>query len=191
MESLKYALILIINFVFDTYIFILLLRLILQRMRASWHNPISQLVVKLTQPVVVPLRKMFPGFRGFDLAIIVAMLILEVIETILLLWLKIAVFPGILGSFVIAIGMLGNKVMNLYFFAIIIGVIMSWVTSLQHSPIAGIVNIITSPLLNLARRFIPPIGGFDLSPLPVLLALKLITILVFNPIIMQGYKLAY
>lgn len=55
MVSLKYALIFIINFVFDTYIFILLLRLLLQKMGANWHNPVSQLVIKVTEPVVKPL----------------------------------------------------------------------------------------------------------------------------------------
>ncbi len=191
MTSLKYALILIINFVFDAYIFILLLRLILQRMGANWHNPVSQFVVKLTQPVVVPLRKFLPGFRGFDLAIVVAMIVLEVIQMMLLLWLEVAIFPNIGGVFVVAAGMLGNKVMDLYFYAVIIGVIMSWVPTLQQSPVAGIVNTITNPLLGLARRFIPLIAGFDLSPIPVLLVLKLVSILVFNPIIAYGYKLAY
>ncbi len=191
MTSLKYALILIINFAFDAYIFVLLLRLILQKLGANWHNPVSQFVVKLTQPVVKPLRKIFPGFKGFDLAIIVAMLVLEVIEMMLLMWIKIEIFPGFLGSVVIAIGMLCNKVVNLYFFAIIIGVIMSWVPSLQHNPMAGIVNVITNPLLGLARRFIPMIGGFDLSPILVLLVLKLLEILVFNNIITQGMRWAY
>lgn len=151
----------------------------------------SQFVIKLTEPVVKPLRRIFPGLKGFDLAIVVAMLVLETIEVILLLWLKITVFPGVLGSIVIAIGELGNKAVNIYFFAIIIGVIMSWVPSLQHNPAAGIVNTITRPLLSLARRFIPLIAGIDLSPIPVLIILKLLTILLFNPIITQGYKLAY
>jgi YggT family protein len=191
MVSFKYALIMLINFVFDAYIFILLLRLILQKMGANWHNPISQFVVKITQPIVVPLRKIFPGFKGFDLAIVVAMFLLELIETMLLLWVKITLFPGVLGAVVVTLGMLGGKVIDLYFFAIIITVIMSWVPALQHGPLGGIVNIVTRPLMALARRFIPPIGGFDLSPIVILLALKLLEILITSPVITLGYRLAY
>jgi len=191
MTSLGYALTFIINFIFDTYILILLLRLVLQKLGANWHNPAVQLIIKLTEPIVSPLRKIFPGIKGFDLAIIAPMLALEWIEVMLLLWLKFHMFSGILGSFVVALGMLGNKVINLYFFTIIIHIIMSWVPSLQHSPVAGIVNTITNPPLSLARRYIPPIAGFDLSPIPILLVLKLVTILLVNPIIAQGYKLLF
>lgn len=188
MTSLGHALTFIIGFIFDTYIFILLLRLLLQKLGANWHNPIVQLLVKLTQPVVSPLRKFFPGFKGFDLAILVPILVLEWIGIILLLWLKLHMFPNVLGSLIIAAGTLGDKVIDLYFFAILINIVMSWVPSLQHSPVAGLVNTITHPPLALARRFIPPIAGFDLSPIPVLIVLKLVSILLLNPIIAQGYK---
>ena len=139
----------------------------------------------------MPLRKFLPGFKGFDLAIIAAMLIFEVVEMLLLLWIKIQIFPGILGTLVIAIGMLGNKVINLYFYAVIINVVMSWVPSLQHSPVANIISMIVNPPLGLARRVIPSFRGIDLSPIPVLIVLKLITIFIFNPIILEGYRLAY
>ena len=191
MESLKYALIMIINLVFDTYVFVLLIRLFLQKFGASWGNPISQLVVKLTEPVVKPCRRFLPGFKGFDLAILFAALVIELIEQMLLLWIKINVFPGILGSIVIAFGALGNKAINIYFFGILISVVMSWIPALQQNPVGGIVRTITDPLLQFARRYVPLIGGMDLSPIPVLLVLKLVTILLFNPIITAGYKLAF
>jgi len=191
MESFKYALIMLINFVFDAYIFILLVRLVLQKMGAHWHNPISQFVVKVTQPVVVPLRKIFPGFKGFDLAIVVAIFLLEFIETVLLVWMKITLFPGILGAIVVTLGMLGGKVIDLYFYGVIIAVIMSWVPALQHSPLSSIVNIVTRPLMALGRRFIPSISNFDISPIVILLVLKLMEILITSPIIDLGYQLAY
>lgn len=183
------ALILIINFIFDTYIFILLVRFLLQKLGANWHSPILHLVIKLTQPIVSPMRKIFPQIKGFELAILVPMLLLEWLEVILLMWLKFHAFPGISGSLLVAVGMLGNKIVNLYFFAIIINAIMSWVPAIQHSPIAGIITTITNPPLALARRFIPLIAGLDLSPIPVLIFVKLLTLLIFNPIIAQGYRL--
>lgn len=181
----------LLNFAFETYLYILLIRLILQKLGESWSNPISQIVVKLTEPVVKPLRKFIPGFKGFDLAIVVATLVIQIIEIMLIFTIKVRIMPGIFGSLVIAIGYIGYKLSNIYFFGIILSVIMSWVPALQHNPLASVINTIATPLLNLGRRYIPKIAGIDLTPIPLLLILWFLKLLVFHPILVYGLHLAY
>ena len=189
LQSLITAAVLIINFVFDAYIIILMLRLLLQKMGAHWYNPFTQFVIKFTEPVVKPLRRFIPGYKGFDLAIIVIMFVLEIIELWLTIWLKLNIFPGILGTIIIAVGELGSKLVNIYFYAVIIGAIISWFPSLQRNPITEIIDLLTWPLSRIARRITPTVAGFDLSPILIIIVLLLINILVFAPIVSWGMRL--
>ncbi len=191
MTTLSNAGMFLVDLVFDIYIIILIVRLLMQKLGASYHNPFSQLIIKLTNVFVTPMQKVLPGFKGFDFAIILLILLFAVIETLLTIWLRFKVVPGLWGTIVISIGMIGNKFVNLYFYAIIVRAIMSWVVSLQQSPIAEVVFLITEPIMKPARRLIPTIAGFDLSPIPVLIALQLISAYGFGALINIGMKLAF
>lgn len=191
MTTLSNAGMFLVDLVFDIYIIILIVRLLMQKLGASYHNPFSQLIIKLTNVFVTPMQKVLPGFKGFDFAIIFLILLFAVIETLLTIWLRFKVVPGLWGTIVISIGMIGNKFVNLYFYAIIVRAIMSWVVSLQQSPIAEVVFLITEPIMKPARRLIPTIAGFDLSPIPVLIALQLISAYGFGALINTGMKLAF
>lgn len=190
MTTLNNAAVFLIGLIFDLYIIILILRLLMQKLGASYHNPFSQLIIKLTNFFVTPMQKIFPGFKGYDLAIIFLILLFELIETLLTFWLRLRVVPGFWGAVVISIAMLGDKIINLYFYAIIIRVIMSWIVSLQQSPVAEIVFLITEPIMRPFRRFIPPIAGFDLSPIVVLVLLQLISAYGFGSLLNLGLRLA-
>ena len=99
--------------------------------------------------------------------------------------------PGVFGSVIIAIGYIGYKLANIYIWGIILSAVMSWVPALQHNPIASVINTIARPVMNFAGRYIPKIAGIDLSAIPLLLALWLIKIVVFHPILVYGLHLAY
>lgn len=191
MTAINTAISLIINVFIGLYIYILLLRFLLQKLGARWYNPFSQFIVKITDPIVNPTQRFIPGFRGFDLSIIVISLILEIISLLLLFKLKTGIMPGLGGTMLMALGQLGSKFVNIYFYALIIGAIISWAPNLQHSPLAEIVNIITYPVLYLMRRIIPPIAGLDLSPIFLMVILLLINILIFTPLFLLGSTLAY
>lgn len=190
MTALTNAGIFLMGLLFDLYIIILMLRLLLQKLGAKYYNPVSQMIIKMTNVVVSPLKRIIPGYRGFDFSIVFLLILFEMVEALLLLWLQYRVVPRFEGVLLIAFGALGNKLMNLYFYAIILRVVMSWVTTLQQSPVAEIVYLLTEPLMQRARRIIPLIAGLDLSPIPVLILLQLISILVFNPIIDVGMRFA-
>lgn len=180
---------LIIHVLFDTYIIILLLRLLLQKLGASWRNPLSQFVIKLTEKPLKPLRKMIPGFQGFDFSIVFLALLLQFIEIMLLWRLQFGVNTNVQGTLIVACGEILSKFIFIYIYSIIINAIASWIPQLQTHPLAHIVFLITDPILSLARRFIPPIGGIDISPMAVLLLLALINTLIVTPILAIGARI--
>ncbi len=167
------------------------MRLLLQKLGARWSHPVSQVILKLTEPLIKPLQKLIPGFKGFDLAIIVAAMIIQIVAIMLIFTIKIHIMPGFLGSMVIAAGYLGYKLVNIYIGGLILNAIISWIPTLQYSPLAHIVNTIAMPLLNLGRRYIPTVAGLDLSPIPLFLLLWLLKLAMLRPILIYGLHLAY
>ena len=191
MGALSQAASLVIKIIVELYVFVLMLRFVLQKIGASWYNPFCQFVIKVTEPVIKPLKRFIPGFKGFDLSIIALALILQMILLWVLIWLGYHTLPGIVGTVVIALGQLGKKLVNIFFYAVIINAIISWFPTLRANPAAELVNLIAEPALRPARRFVPMIGGFDLSPIVVFVVLLLINSLVMNNIINLGLRLAF
>lgn len=190
MTAIKTAAYFLISLAFNIYIYILLLRLFMQKMGANWYNPVTQLIVKVTDPVVKPLRRFLPGFKGFDLAIIVLCICFQLIALVILMWIQFGVILGILGLIVVAIAELGMKVVNVFFYATIIVAIASWFPNLQRNPAVEIVALLTAPLMRIAHRYIPPISGFDFSPIVIIIFCILINILIFVPLSQFGLRLA-
>ncbi len=171
----------LVQTVFGLYILAVMLRLILQVARADFYNPVSQFLVKATNPPLVPMRRMIPGVMGIDVAAIVLMLILKAIE-IFLITLMSGVSLSIMGLIVFSIADLLELLLNVFFFTILIQVILSWVNPGGHNPAVALLYGINEPLLSRARRLIPPISGFDLSPIVVMITLQLLSILLIAPI---------
>ena len=171
----------LIQTVFGLYILAIMLRLLLQWVRADFYNPVSQFIVKITNPPLRPLRRIIPGWGGFDLASILLLIVLQMAELFLV---NMAVGHAIGGGalFVVAIAELLNMLINAFIGAILIQVILSWVSPGSYNPLIGLVHRITEPVLAPARRFIPPISGIDLSPLLVLVVFQLLKFLLVAPL---------
>ena len=180
---------LIIHALFDAYIVILLLRFMLQKLRASWHNPLSQFVIKVTEKPLKLMRKIVPGFKGFDFAILIFAFLLQAVEVILLWHLQFGGTTNVAGTLVVTFGELLSKFLYIYIYSVIINAIVSWIPSMQTHPLSHIVFLITDPVLSLARRFIPLIAGIDISPIAVLLIFSLINMLIVAPILMIGTRI--
>ncbi|MCX7126187.1 MAG: YggT family protein [Gammaproteobacteria bacterium] len=178
MSPLASVLNLIIHIAFDGYIVILLLRLILQKLHASWHNPLSKFIIKLTEKPLKPLRKIAPGIKGFDTSILLLALVLQFIEVIILWYLQIAVIPNFLGSFFICLSEIIAKFIYIYIYAIIINAVSTWLPQMERHPITHIIYLIVEPILSPIRRYIPLIAGIDFSPVFALLALTIMNMLV-------------
>ena len=177
----------LIRLLLDTYIYTLIARLLCQKLSVPYYNPISQLTTNVTQAFVKPLQRVLSEYRGFDFSIIILILFFELIEVILLLGLQLKTMPrSLAGLLVFTIGELGEKVVNFYFFSVVLEVISSWIVSLQRSPVVEIIHLIVEPIMLQARRIIPSISGLDLSPIAVLALLQFSSILFFKPIMMVG-----
>jgi YggT family protein len=179
----------ILRFVLDFFIYILIIRMLLQKVAANYFNQISQFVIKLTDPVVKPLQRFLPGYKGFDFAIIALFFILQIIEVYLLFGLGGYPLSNVSGILLIVIGELGTKIVSIYFFSTIILGVASWFPALQTGPVAEIVHILCDPLLRRFRNFIPTFAGLDFSLMALILLLLAINYFIFNPVIGMGFSL--
>lgn len=166
----------LIGTLIDLYVAAVLLRLLLQWVRADFYNPLCQFLVKVTNPVLVPLRRVIPSIRRLDTASIVLMLALEIISVwiISLIGSNAMTFQQIIAFSAIKLVM---TLLVTYFFLIIVAVIVSWIGQRMHHPAIPLVYQLTEPVLKPFRRIIPPIAGIDLSPLFALIAIRFLILL--------------
>lgn len=172
---------LLIQTLFGLYILVVMLRFLLQLVRADFYNPISQFIVKVTQPPLGPMRRIIPGIGGVDLASLLLAVALQGIE----IWLLLGIHgqpPALAGIAILAVAELLKLTVYLFFFSIIVQVILSWVNPHAHNPITALIFRLNEPMLRPARRLLPPFSGIDLSPLLVLVGLQLTLILIVRPI---------
>ena len=170
-------LVFLIETLFDLYIIILMLRFILQQVRADFYNPISQFIVKATAPVLNPARKLIPGVGGVDLATIIVVIAFIAIK-ILIIALISGYSPSLLALIITGIRDFITLALNIFIFAIIIQAVLSWINPDPYNPVSGLLFNITRPVLQPFRSLIKPVGGLDLSPLVALIVLMFIERLV-------------
>lgn len=176
-------LVFLVQVLFGAYILVIMLRFLLQLVRADFYNPVSQFIVKVTTPVLQPMRRVIPGLGGIDLASLILMWLLKSVELMLILSLGGAAGDGhLLSAFAWSIPELAALVINVFLFAILIQVILSWVNPGGYNPAANLIHSLTDPLLRPARRLIPPVGGLDLSPMLVMIGLVLLKMLLLPPL---------
>lgn len=174
----------LIEVLFGLYITIVVLRFLFQWVRADFYNPISQFVIKITTPVLNPLRGFIPGYGGADLAALVLAWLLTSLELGLLALLKgLNVNP--LGALLWAIPDLINLIINIFLFAVFIRVILSWVNPDPYHPGVTLLEKLTDPLMRRAQRILPPISGLDLSPILVVVGLMLLKMLLLPPLLVM------
>lgn len=170
------ALTFLITTLVDLYVTAVLLRLLLQWVRADFYNPVCQFLVRITNPVLVPLRRVIPSISRLDTASVVLMLGLEFIVTWIVVQLGPVAFTISQILLFSAMKLLGTLLWT-WFFLIIAMVILSWVGRGARHPVVPLVYQLTEPLLRPVRRVIPPIAGIDLSPLIVLIAIRFLLVL--------------
>jgi YggT family protein len=175
------AAVFLIQTAFGLYILAVLLRFLLQWVRADFYNPVSQFLVKITTPLLRPLRRAIPGFGGIDFASVVLMLALQLIELVLVTQL-LGQPLSVGGLMVLAVAELLSLLIKVFLFSILIQVILSWVRPGDHSPVSLLLYQLNEPLLAPARRIIPTISGLDLSPILVLVLLQLSLMLLVAPL---------
>jgi YggT family protein len=182
-SNIASALVFIINALTSLYLLVLLLRFWLPWLRADFRNPLAQGILKLTSPVVIPLRRVVPSFGRLDTATIVVAFVVQYIA-ILLILLIMGAAPIITIIATTAFVKLILLSLNLFMFAIFVRIILSWISPGQHNPATAIIGTLTEPLLRPVRRIIPAMGGFDISPIFVIIGIGALSRVVmgFNPL---------
>ena len=178
MNSLNTAAIYLIQTLGSLYLLIVLLRFLLQLVRADFYNPLSQFIVRATKPLLMPLRRLIPGYSGLDFASLVLGIAIQLVMLILIILLMGYALPNILllVSWA-AIGVLALFV-KIFFFALIISVILSWVAQGSYNPAVILINQLCEPILAPIRKILPALGGLDLSPIFAFIAIRLFDMLV-------------
>jgi YggT family protein len=180
MIGLNTAAIYVLQTIGSMYLLIILLRFVLQLVRADFYNPLSQFAVKATQPLLKPLRRIIPSLFGLDMSSLILAIIVQMILMALTLLLAYGITGDPLHLLLWAIIGVTGLFLNIFFYALIISVILSWVAPGSHNPGAQLVNQITEPLLAPLRRILPNLGGLDISPILAFMILKLLDMLVIN-----------
>ena len=167
----------LVSTLISLYATAVLLRLLLQWVRADFYNPVCQFLVKITNPILVPLRRVVPSIGRIDTASVLLLLLLEVLRIwILGILAHTAISP--FATLVFAAFSLVAMVLWTYFFLIIAEVILSWVGRNFRHPVVPLIYQLTEPVLRPLRRLIPPISGIDLSPLFALIIIRFLLLLI-------------
>lgn len=169
---------LVIDTVSSLYLMIILLRFILQISRADFYNPISQFVVKATNPLLIPLRRIVPSIGGIDTASIVLAILFQTLVVVL----KMLVLGSGLSNplFLIAFSsvLVLGLILKIYFWSLIIMIVASWIAPGSGHPALVLINQIVEPLMQPFRKILPPMGGLDLSPILAFLAIQVLEVVV-------------
>ena len=158
---------------------VFLLRVLLPLVRADSRNQLSQAVIRLTNPLVLPLRRILPPIRKIDTASIVALLIVQIAATAIL-WL-LGAYPFVYSGLYFAqevLRALFSTILQFYTFALLLSILLSWIAPGTYSPAAALLSSICEPLLRPVRRIIPPIAGLDMSGMFLIIALQALYILI-------------
>ena len=184
------AIIFLVKLFFDFYIIALILRYLLTKVRVDSLNPLSALIIKVTNPILKPLRRTIPGYFGIDWASIISLFLVQAIEIILVALIITGGIPAFSGLTMLTIAYLLRTILYIYLFIIIIQVIISWINPNVYNPITTIMYQISEPILKPIRQFIPSSGGLDFSPLVALIIINLLMILIISPLMDLGQKLS-
>lgn len=170
----------LINTLGSLYLLIIVLRFLLQIARADFYNPISQAIVKLTNPILIPLRRVIPGIFGVDVASLVFALLTQIIIIECIFLLAGYGMAPITNAIIWSLLGLVQQVLNIFFICLIVIFIASWVAPYSHHPVLVLIRQVVEPLLGPLRRLIPPVGGLDFSVFVAFMSLWIVGIVLHD-----------
>ncbi|MEP1471274.1 MAG: YggT family protein [Halieaceae bacterium] len=176
MSALNEILGYLIQTALSLYMIAMLLRFLLQLVRADFYNPISQFLVKVTNPLVIPLRKVIPGIGGLDLASLLLAVLLQVLAIVALMLLNGLGLPNPLLLIVWSVLGVVGLLVNIYFFALLAMIILSWIAGGSGNPAVALLHQITEPVMAPFRKLLPAMGGLDFSPILLFILINVLQI---------------
>lgn len=184
----------IIGIIFNLYAMLLALRFIMQLFRADYYNPLAQFVVKVTDPVLKPVRRFIPNFKTYDTSSLLLTFVVVFLKLVILKVLQTGYLP-VAGKAILAMGQSYGSLFfigivevihilfNIFIFSMILQAILSWFPNPSTDSIRNLLSGITEPVLRPARKYIPPISGIDLSILVTIIGLMFLQMLITGSLI--------
>lgn len=171
----------LLQFIAGLVIFVLVLRFLIRATHTDWRNPIVMFIAKVTNPVCKPFAMVLPSHGRWDLAALGAAFTIQIIFVFLIGWLSARDF-SLIFIFLSSLTEIINVLLDMLFWLIIIQIILSWIDQ-GRNPNLDIFRQLTAPILAPFQRLVPPMGGFDLSPIIAILVIKLAQILIVGSIV--------
>lgn len=189
LDTTQQAGLFLINVFFDLYLMVLMLRFTLCLVRADYYNPVTQFVVKLTHPIISPLRRIIPIYANIELPTLFLIILLAMLKFFLLCVIALGWPKNFLGLLILSCADSFKLFLNLFFYAILLNAVLTWIQQ-GYSPLGQLLSQLTSPIIRPIQRIMPPMGGIDLSPIPALILLQLSSIILVNPALSAGWSIA-
>ena len=168
---MQQALYFIIKTIAQLYLLVMLLRLWLPLLRADFRNPLAQGILRMTSPLVVPLRRLLPSIGRLDTSTVLVTVGIQYLTLLVLLVIR-GQMADTISILITTFIELATLSLNLFFFVILIKIILSWVAPHTHNPATALLSTLAEPVLRPFRRIIPPIGGLDISPIFTIILLQ-------------------
>lgn len=184
MSSINDALFFLITTLFDLYLFVLVIRLLLAYAGANYFDPITQFIVRCTDFIVKPLRNIIPNVRRIELSTLTLIIVIELIKIFLISSLSMRGL-ALSGMCIVAFAETIKIFLQTMLYAIILQALLSWVQ--PNSPVNSLLYKITAPVMRPIQRVCPVVGGMDISPIPAIILLQLLIILLVAPLLQIGY----
>jgi YggT family protein len=176
MGAVNAILVYLIQTLLSLYLIAMLLRFLLQLVRADFYNPVSQFIVKVTNPLVIPLRRVLPSVAGIDTASLTLAVVLQIVAIAAIFLIRFGALPPpgllVLGGLLGVVALL----VQIYFFALLAMIILSWIAQGSNNPAIYLLFQITEPVMAPFRKMLPPMGGLDFSPILVFILINVIQI---------------
>ncbi|MGB0496337.1 MAG: YggT family protein [Kangiellaceae bacterium] len=164
----------LVDVLVSLYVTVILLRFFLQYFRADFYNPLSQFCVKATDPLIKPLRKIIPGYAGIDFSSLVLAYLVIVIKLLLMTFIAGQIDINFLLLVLISLVELLKSILHLFIFLIFIRIIMSWISPGGYNPVMAVIRQLSEPIIARFRKMLPPMSGFDFSPMIALIMIYFI-----------------
>ncbi len=187
-DTLRNALIFLISTVFDIYLLVLVVRLILSWVNADYFNSLVQFIVKMTDFIVKPLRRYIPNWRHIEFSTVLLILVIEMLKFFIIGLLTFGM-ANALGLIIMAFSDFVKLLLSAFFYAILFQAVLSWIQ--PSSPANRILVQFTGPILRPFQKICPSINGFDISPIPALIVLQLLIMVVATPLMAVGMGVAF
>ncbi len=188
MSAIREALLFLVSTLFDMYLFLLVVRVLLAYAGANYFDPFTQFIVRCTDFAVKPLRKLIPNIRGIEISSLVLILALEFVKYIIIASLNLDSL-SMAGLLIIGFADMLKIILQTMFYAIIMQAILSWVQ--PGSPLNNLLYKINAPIMRPVQRLCPVVGGVDISPIPAMIILQLLIIMLVNPLMALGLGVTF